>query len=254
MTALQGQQFLIITMSVTAPRNTHSKLMQAAAKAGIPYVMPNCYGTDFTNESLSKAMLTGDEVRAGCAEIEATGVSSWIALACSLWYEYSLVSGPEWFGFDFKEKKLTFYDNGDTKINVSRWEQCGRAVAALLSLKELPEDENDQSATVSSWRNKPLYISSFLLSQKDMLESWKRVTGEKDEDWTIDYEPTAERYKRRAVFAWVFYPNGDGDYEHEHGLANTSLGLPKEDLDARTKVAKEMIERGYSYFARDGSK
>ena len=134
------------------------------------------------------------------------------------------MSGPEWFGFDFKEKKLKFYDDGNTKINVSTWEQCGRAVAALLSLKELPEDENDQSPTVSSWRNKPLYISSFLLSQKDMFESWKKVTGDKDEYWTIDYEPTGKRYKRgleplqkgdrkgfgQAAFARVLYPNEDG--------------------------------------------
>jgi len=43
-----------------------------------------------------------------------------------------------------------------------------------------------------------------------------------------------------------------GDYEHKHGSANALLGLPKEDLDERTKVAKEMIDSGYSYFARHG--
>lgn len=39
--ALKGQQFLIITMAVTAPADTESKLIRAAAKAGVPYVMPN---------------------------------------------------------------------------------------------------------------------------------------------------------------------------------------------------------------------
>jgi hypothetical protein len=56
----------------------------------------------------------------------------------------------------------------------------------------------------------------------------------------------------QAVFTRLFYSNGDGDYEHRHGLANTWLGLPNEDLDERTKVAKEMIESGYSYFTRRG--
>ena len=37
--ALKDQQFLIITMAPTAPRDTHHKLVQAAAKAGVPYVM-----------------------------------------------------------------------------------------------------------------------------------------------------------------------------------------------------------------------
>jgi tryptophan synthase beta chain len=40
--ALEGQQILIITLSVAAPQDTHSKLIKAAAKAGVPYVMPNC--------------------------------------------------------------------------------------------------------------------------------------------------------------------------------------------------------------------
>lgn len=180
----------------------------------------------------------------------------------NLWF--SLATGPEWFGFDFAAKKLTFYDDGDTKVNVSTWEQCGRAVAAFLSLNELPEDEHDGSATVGSWRNRPLYIASFLLSQKDMFESWKRVTGDRDEDWEFGYESTAERYQRsmervragdrkafvQAMYARVFYPNGDGNYERRYGLANGLLGLPTEDLDERTKVAKAMIDNGYSYVRR----
>ena len=191
--ALQGQQFLIITLSVLAPPDQHSKLVHAAAKAGVPYVMPNHYGADIANEQLSKELLTAHKGRAHVAEIESTG-ASWIALACSFWYEFSLVMGPEWYGFDFKSRKATFYDDGTTRINTSTWEQCGRAVAALLSLKELPDDEHDRALTISNWRNKPLYISSFLLSQREMFESWKRVTGDRDEDWTIEYQPTGERY------------------------------------------------------------
>ncbi|KAI9777016.1 MAG: hypothetical protein M1835_005343 [Candelina submexicana] len=266
-TALQGQQFLIITLSVTAPPDTHSKLVQAAAKAGVPYVMPNGWGLDVENKSLVKEAILGDKVVADIDEIAKIGASSWIALVCNMWYEYSLAAGPEWFGFDFKEKKLTLYDDGNTKINVTTWEQCGRAVAAYLNLKELPEDENDQSPTISTWRNKPLYISSFLLNQKDMFESWKRVSGDKDSDWTIDSEPSAERNKRGleilrttgdrkglglAAFSRIFFPNGGGDYESKLGLANDVLGLPKEDLDERTRFAKEMVDDGYSPFDRRG--
>lgn len=227
--------------------------------------MPNCYGSDIENESLNKESLFGDKVRADAVEVAATGVSSYIALVCNMWYEYSLVMGPEWFGFDFKEKKLTLYDDGNTKMNLTTWEQCGRAVAGLLSLKELPEDENDRSPTVSTWRNKPLYISSFLLTQKEIFESWKRVSGDKDSDWTIDSEPTAERYERGleilrttgdrkgfglAVFSRNWFPNGDGNYESKFGLANDALGLPEEDLDERTQVAKNMIQDGYTLFTR----
>jgi len=38
---LRGQQVLIITISVAAPSDTISKLVRAAAKAGVPYILPN---------------------------------------------------------------------------------------------------------------------------------------------------------------------------------------------------------------------
>ena len=268
--ALKGQQFLVITLAVTAPSDIHSKILNAAAKAGIRHIMPNSFGFDHTNESLMEESPLSADPKSMLAEVEAAGCF-WTSMICSMWYEYSLAMGSIWFGFDIANKKLTLYDDGTTKINVTTWEQCARAVSALLSLKELPEDANDKSLTVSAWRNKPLVVSSFLVSQKDMFESWKRVSGDKDSDWTIEKEPSKERYQRgieamksaqdplsarmgaaTASFVRLFFPNGGGDYESTLGLDNAKLGLPKEDLDERTAVAKEMVEQGYAakVFAR----
>ncbi|PYI07974.1 NAD(P)-binding protein [Aspergillus sclerotiicarbonarius CBS 121057] len=260
-TALQGQQSLVITMSIMAPPDTQSKLFRAAAKAGVPYIMPNGYGSDFTNDVLAQETRRGDVIRKSLREIEETNVCSWITLVCGFWYEFIMARGAECFGLDVKSKSFTFIDDGKTKINISTWDQCGRAVAGLLSLKELPEGPDDTSPTVSTWRNKPLYIASFTISQKDISESWKRVTGDKDEEWTIDYESSKIRYERgqerlqkgdkmgyvQVLYTRQFYPNGDGNFEEKHGLANDTLGLPREDLDKCTKRAKAMIERGYVY-------
>lgn len=262
--ALKDQQFLVITLAATVPPDVHSKIVQAAAKAGVPHIMPNKFGLDHSNEALIKENPVSADSKSMLAEIEAAGCS-WTSMICSLWYEYSLAMGPLWFGFDFANKKLTLYDDGTTKINLTTWEQCARAVAALLSLKELPEDANDKSLTVNTWRNKPLVISSFLVSQKDMFESWKRVSGDKDSDWMIEKEPSKERYQKgieamksaqdpmsarmgaaMASFVRVFFPNGGGDYESTRGLDNAKLGLPKEDLDERTAVAKGMVEQDYA--------
>lgn len=262
--ALKGQQFLVITLAATVPPDVHSKIVQAAAKAGVPHIRPNKFGLDHSNEALTKENPVSADSKSMLAEIEAAGCS-WTSMICSLWYEYSLAMGPLWFGFDFANKKLTLYDDGTTKINLTTWEQCARAVAALLSLKELPEDANDKSLTVNTWRNKPLVISSFLVSQKDMFESWKRVSGDKDSDWTIEKELSKERYQKgieamksaqdpmsarmgaaMASFVRVFFPNGGGDYESTRGLDNAKLGLPKEDLDERTAVAKGMVEQDYA--------
>lgn len=57
--ALKGQQFLIITMSVRAPLEAQAKLVDAAAKAGVPYVMPNAWGSDPLDEKLSEDIMFG---------------------------------------------------------------------------------------------------------------------------------------------------------------------------------------------------
>ncbi|TFB00409.1 hypothetical protein CCMA1212_007772 [Trichoderma ghanense] len=257
--ALQGQQFLFISLAVTAPKDAQAKLIAAAGKADVPWVMPNSYGADYANKAMLADIMTQAGTEAGVAAAEKAGLS-WIYMSCSFWYEYSLSMGHAWYGFEIPERKVTFYDDGKTRINTSTWRQCGRAAAQLLSLKELPDDENDQSPTISQWRNKPLYISSFLISQRDMLDSLNRVLGTTDADWQIGYEPSDVRYKRglelfkggnmlgfgMAMYSRAFYPNGDGNYEAKYGLANKALGLPEEDLDEATKLAVEMAEAGFA--------
>lgn len=262
--ALKGQQFLAISMATRAPKDTQAKIIKAAAKAGVPWIMPNCYGVDFTNKPMATDNMTGPNVWAGIQAVEDTGVCSWITMACSYWYEFSLAAGQEWYGFDFANKKATFYDDGKTAITTSTWAQCGRALAALLSLKELPEDENDTSPNISQWKNSGLFISSFFLSQREMLDSVQRVTGTTDKDWKIEYEPSDVRWRRgkelmeqgnmlgyaMAMYARTFYPNGDGDLKLRHTLANEVLGLPEEDLAEATKRGLKMVDEGYNYFAR----
>ncbi|KAM0457386.1 hypothetical protein ACHAPV_003298 [Trichoderma viride] len=254
---LKGHQFFFISMAVTAPKGTQEKLIAAAAKAGVPWIMPNSYGADFANKKMLKETMT-DGNSDGVAAIEKAGLS-WIYMSCSFWYEYSLSMGEPFYGFDIPTKKVTFYDDGKTRINTSTWRQCGRAAAHLLSLKELPDDENDTSPTVSQWRNKPLYVSSFLVSQRDMLDSIHRNLGTKDGDWEIQYEATDARYSRAmemlkagnflgfgmGMYSRAFFPNGDGNFEAKYGLANEPLGLPKEDFDEATKLAIEMAEAGF---------
>ena len=255
--AFQGQQFLVITLSVRAPPDTHSKLVKAAAQAGVPFIMPNVYGSDILNKSLGEENLIGTNYLKYCAEIESLG-ASYIAMVCGFWYEWSLALGEPWFGFDIKDRKVTFFDDGNTRINVSTWQQCGRALAALLSFPE-----SGASPAISQWKNKPFYIASFRVCQRDMLDSLHRVIGTTDKDWEITHEPTGQRYKNginemqkgamtgfaKAMYSRNFFPNGDGDFESSRGLANDLIGLPKEDLDEATKRAVEMVESGWNPFA-----
>lgn len=248
--ALKGQDFLIITLSLSAAPDTHNKIVRAAARAGVSYVMPNAYGIDFFGkEGLRADIPVGQAILERTSDVERQGLT-WIGLTVGFWYEYSLRNGEDLFGFDLKNRKLVLYDDGRTLIDTSTWPLCGQAVAALLSLKIFPHDENDTSVTLSQFFNKSVYISSFKISQLDMFESVKRVTDTRDEDWQLSHQLTKERYKEatkeleqghqmafyKAMYSRVFYPTGDGEFEAH----NSILKLPKEDLDAATKAALEI--------------
>lgn len=255
--ALKGQQFLVITLAVTAPEDTESKLIRAAAKAGVPYVMPNAYGPDPLNYQMMSENLIGLPFQKSRREIEQLDMSSWVAFGCGFWYEWSIFGSPDCYGCDVKKREMTFYDDGEEKITTSTWAQCGRALAAFLSLKVYPEDENDKAPALDNWANKALYVSSFRVSQKDMFESVKRVTGTTDKDWKIGSIGSKERFREgqeamrkgdrggfaRQMYSRIFYPTGEGDHSRL-GLANQALGLPEEDIDEVTKGGLVLLDQG----------
>lgn len=162
---------------------------------------------------------------------------------------------PESFGIDFANRTATFFDEGETKISVSTLPQVGRAVAALLSLPINPSTSDEPS--LSDFTNKPVYINSFTVNQKDMLASALRVTDTKEAQWTITKEPSHERYatgvkeigegKRlgwaKMMYSRLFYPDGSGDFEYSKGTNNAVLGLPVEDIDEATREAIERSKR-----------
>lgn len=252
-TALEDHQFLIITMAPTAPRDTHSKLVRAAAKAGIRYVMPNNYGGDIENTKIGEDTMLGPIAKAHRDEIEKLGMQ-WITVCCGFWYDYSLAGGETRFGFDFDKRSLTIYDDGNTKNSTSTLANVGRAVAKVLSLKILAENSSDNSLTLSNFLMNSIYIQSFHISQNEIFESVKRVTGTNDTDWTISYETTKQRYQdglaqvrmgnmagfSKMLYARAFYPDDYSD--HSARTQNAVLGLPDESLDESTRAGIAMVK------------
>ncbi|RKK65539.1 hypothetical protein BFJ69_g16189 [Fusarium oxysporum] len=251
--ALKNQQFLIITMAPNASKDTHNKLVQAAAKAGVPYVMPNGYAEDIEHVQLGEDILLRPRAKGYRDEIESLGMK-WITVCCGFWFDYSLVGGEQRFGFDFDQRTLTLYDDGNTKTWTSTLAQVGRAVAKVLSLKELPEDDNDQSLAISNFLNGAIYVQSFYVSQREIFESIKRVTGASDSDWTITYESAKERYEEglarvkrgdmsghsKLMYARAFYTEDPNNISSK--AQNELLGLPEESLDEATKDGIALVE------------
>jgi len=264
--ALKGQDALVISLAVTAPPDTGSKLYKAAAEANVPWILPNEWGGETSDPNDPQTIFLGKIKER--QEIVDLGVSSWIGIACNFWYEFSLGGTSDRFGFDMPKKSVVFYDQGETKIHTSTFPQVGRAVAAVLSLKVLPEDENDKNATLDGYRNRFVRVSSFKVSQKDMFASLLRVTNTKESDWTITYEPTKERYEKakqamaggdriafgRMLYALGFFP-GNLDFDSKGGPDNEALGLPQEDFDEWTRKGWELgnsdyFEKKYAAFAK----
>ena len=247
--ALRGQDALVITLGGMVPKDQQGKLIQAAADANIPWILPNEWSPDSQSEGFAQDLAMIWAGKAHARElIEKLGKSAWISVTTGFWYEWSM-SIPFAYGFDFEKKSVRLYDDGNTIINTSTWPQVGRAVASLLSLKIHANGESGQS--LEQFRHKHVYISSFAISQNDMLASVLRVTKTQRSDWTITQEASRDVHETarqqiaegnmKALGGWlygrVFYPDGDGNFEKTRGLQNDTLGLPKEDLDEYTKIA-----------------
>lgn len=251
---------MIITLAVNVDPEVHHRIVRAAGKADIRYIIPNIYAANVVIEnqgSVDDFFPAAPPINL-LKEIERVGVSSWILLVGGVWFDYSLPSGESFMGFDIDNRKVTFFDDGEAKINTSTLAQFGRAAAAIASLKELPDDEDDKSSTIAQFRNKPVYLSSFYVSQKDILRSIQRVTNTTDEDWEIKYENSADRIENgkamgrsgyimglvQAYYSFIFSPAGQ-KLKTQDKLHNKLLGLPEEDLD---EIVRACVEKGDSKF------
>ncbi|KAK2772882.1 hypothetical protein CKAH01_13786 [Colletotrichum kahawae] len=233
--ALRGKDVLIITLAVNAPQDQEAKLIEAAAEANVAWVIPNEWGLDSDDRSLAEDSILGELKQKTRRHIESLGKSSWVSLVCGFWYEFSLAGGAERFGFDFPNQ------------------QCGRAIAQVLSLDIHAAGDKKDGPTLSQFKNRPVYVSSFLVSQRDMFESVLRVSGAVEANWNVKYEDVKQRYDEgraemeggdmtdlvKLLYARDFLFGGGGNYEALRGLHNGVLSLPREDLDDRTRVTIE---------------
>lgn len=235
---MKGQDVLIIALAFTA-YDAQIPLIKAAAKAGVPYIVPCEFGSDPTHPKLN-AEIDVMNVKAPFRKlIEDLGVSSWIGVVSNPWVEFSIRLGL--YGIDLKKRTAAFYDDGNTKANFTTLKRVGESLAALFAL---PEEE------LAKHKNEFVYFSSFYASQKDFLASAMRATGTTEKDWNItsnstdkilqdarEADPSA---RMMLLFALVFKEGYGGDYNSKV-VDYEKLGLAAEDLDAVMKgVAQEL--------------
>lgn len=258
--ALRGQDFLVITLAAAAPPDLHTSIVQAAVDAGVKYIMPNCYGADFMNENVRSQEMHAASAYKNAMEVQELG-ASYVAMSCGFWYEWSLACGEPAFGLDLAARKAIFFDDGEKMISTSTWRQCGKALAALLTLPVEPVDGTEGLA-LSQWKNKQLFVQSFEVSQRDMLDSAHRVLGTTDADWDIEKVQCEKRIKEgdealtqgdrmgfvRGMYTRYFHLEGGMQWGER--ATGGVLGLELEDLDVATKRAVDMVQSGWTPFGQ----
>ncbi|OHE94900.1 hypothetical protein CORC01_09819 [Colletotrichum orchidophilum] len=241
--AFQGQDVLILQLSFDSYMTAQAPLIRAAAKAGVKWVLPTEFGSDLAPSKL----LEVSPLVAGKKQfrdlVEELGLS-WIAIVNNPWFDWSL--GQGFWGIDIKNRSARLFDGGNTKFITTTIGTTGQGTAGVLSL---PDAELEQ------FRNKPVYLKSFYISQRDMLDSILRATGTKEADWKVEVLDAAavvaesnEKFKQgdHAAVLVGFYVNHmregwGGDYNAK--VTDLSkLGLAEENLDEVVKRVVKEIE------------
>lgn len=244
--ALKGQDVLIMQLNFD-PRALEAQvaLIQAATEAGVPWVVPTEFGSDIHSSLHDDYPMMGMKKKYRDLA-EAKGVN-WIGVINNPWFDWSLKQGM--FKIDIPNKKATILNVGKTKFTTTTLPQVGRGVAALLSL---PDEK------LNLYKNKPVYLRSFEIQQRDILDSVIRATGTKESDWEIKTQDPEEAIaeSRAAVAAGVpmafigeFYTahlqeGRGGNFEEKAAKDAAVLGLEKENLDEVVKRVVDEMKAG----------
>ena len=114
---------------------------------------------------------------------------------------------------------------------------------AVVSLLQLPSEQRNL------FSSKLVYISSFCISQIDLLGSIQRVTSFPQSSWDVQFQDTKtkvaagkEKLKHGnmsgyadLIYGHVFKDGAGGNHQARVGLSNQVLSLPSEDLDEEVK-------------------
>lgn len=135
-------------------------------------------------------------------------------------------------GYNLKDKTATIWDSGNEPFTGTNLAFIGQAIAGVL---KHPEET----------ANKYIEVASFTTTQNELLKILEEETGAK---WTVEHKKTEDSQKLAdeklskgdySAFGdylkQYLYGDGKGQSPKEAELANTMLGLPKEDLRATIK-------------------
>ena len=235
----QGQDVVVLMPPLPQLVSLQEPAVRAAARAGVPYILPAEFGPDpFASKLIEENQLLQDKKKKIRDLIEELGVSSWISVAVGPFLDMNIKSGL--WGIDVENRKATIWTGAVGKVNASSVAQTGQASAAVLSLP---------GQDLSRYKNKAFYVPSFHLTQKELLQAFQKATGTADQDWEIDYQDVNDALKdcndkiqqKDATAPFVkfflahFREGSGGDFESKVDASEVKklheIGLQKEAVD-----------------------
>ncbi|KAJ9504350.1 hypothetical protein H2202_000406 [Exophiala xenobiotica] len=243
---LRGHDVVVCTLGLAAPPTILNSIHQAAGAVGVKWIVPQGWGNDFQNDGLTQRIPPMQAARASRTAIVNEGMS-YTGFITNPWLDWNIKSGN--FSIDVNARQATIYTGSVDKFNVTTLAQVGRAVARFLMQGSQPTNSTFRA---EDYRNREIYIKSFLVSQQDLLDSVQRVTNTTPEDWKVTKRDVQEYMDEgtslmqqgdfmnglfKVLFACLYTPALGGNYDDK--VANNALGLPQEELDEEIKKAVE---------------
>jgi len=189
--------------------------VNAAVAAGVKRFIPSDFSIDPRNP-VALALLPMYKEHNDIVDYLKTQESrglSWSGVLTGVFFDWAFERGI--MGFDLSTSTALIFDSGDAKFSVTNLETIGTAVAAIL---RKPEET----------ANKYIYISSFSISQNEILAALEKLTGKK---WTIERTTAA----KSILTGQEELGRGEfiGAFDIVKGIVAGSpiTGLPKETLE-----------------------
>ncbi|OHE99487.1 hypothetical protein CORC01_05287 [Colletotrichum orchidophilum] len=238
---LKGQDVLVLQLGISSV-GLSDVVIHAAAKANVPYILPTEFGSDPAGKLI-------DELPEIAAKrkyrdlIEELGVGSWIGVVTNPWYDFCLPMGDV-LGVNAKTLKATLWDGGNTKMNYSTLPRVGAVTAEILAMAD---------KELARYRNRCFYVTSFHVTQREVLNSVMLATGTSESEWDIGEESVDAVVERANAmseadphsvvlvkFMPLHYKEGQGGDFNNKVEDLRRFGLEEEDFDA---VTSEVVQR-----------
>lgn len=249
--ALKDIDFLVLQLPIAAV-DLQQGFIHAAAKAGVPWILPTEFGSDPDATQLHPRFPFLVRKKQRRELITQLGVSSWVAVVTNPWYDFCFSHG-EW-GIDIPGRKATLWDGGNYPMNTTTLARAGEATAELLAFPD---------AELARYRNGVFRITSFHVTQREILDSVLRATGTSEKDWQVT-TPAADEVNKDFERRLADKPDGDTHVDYDAfakrfmlthflpGLGGdfndkvedlSKLGLEKEDFDEATRGVVASLEK-----------